>query len=174
MQGEIVRALYDYGDWATNRVLDAASGLTETQWLSPGGAGRGSIRDTLVHMIGTQKGWTAWWDGSLPAMEAYALSLDPNDFADAEALRREWASVSAVTRAFAAGLTDADLQRVYSTPMPNGMAFALPLWQMMVHVANHGTQHRSEAAAMLTEFDRSPGDLDALYFFDPIKPAPAR
>jgi uncharacterized damage-inducible protein DinB len=43
---------------------------------------------------------------------------------------------------------------------------------MMVHVANHGTQHRSEVAAMLTAFGRSPGDLDALYFFDPIKPAP--
>src|SRR5581483_4772302 len=123
MQAEIVRALYDYGEQATNRVLEAASGLTEAQWLAPGGAGRGSIRDTLVHLVSTQKGWSAWWDGSLPAMEAYALSLDPNDYPDADALRREWESVSEATRAFAAGLTDADLDRVYSTPLPNGMTF---------------------------------------------------
>jgi uncharacterized damage-inducible protein DinB len=173
MQAEIMSALYDYGEQATNTVLDAATGLTDVQWLAPGDAGRGSIRDTLVHLVSTQKGWSAWWDGSLPAMEAYALSLDPAEFPDAAALRREWAAVSAATRAFAAGLTDADLERVYSTPMPNGIVFALPLWQMMIHVANHGTQHRSEAAAMLTAFDHSPGDLDLLYFFNPIKPAPA-
>jgi hypothetical protein len=38
------------------------------------------------------------------------------------------------------------------------------LWQVMVHLVNHGTQHRSEAAALLTDFGHSPGDLDLVYF----------
>jgi uncharacterized damage-inducible protein DinB len=35
---------------------------------------------------------------------------------------------------------------------------------MLAHVVNHGTQHRSEVAALLTGIGRSPGDLDMFDF----------
>jgi uncharacterized damage-inducible protein DinB len=40
----------------------------------------------------------------------------------------------------------------------------VPFWQMLAHVVNHGTQHRAEAAALLTTVSRSPGDLDMIDF----------
>jgi uncharacterized damage-inducible protein DinB len=169
MSVEMLRALYSYNRWATERVLAAAERLTLQQWLAPGTAGRGSARDTLVHLVSTQRGWLAWWDGSLPPLEAYARTLNPGDFQDVGAVRAVWQGVERSTLAFLDGLTDEDAQRVYSMDLPNGPLFRLALWKMMAHVANHGTQHRSEVAAMLTSYGHSPGDLDMLGFFEPLR-----
>jgi uncharacterized damage-inducible protein DinB len=35
---------------------------------------------------------------------------------------------------------------------------------MLVHVVDHGTQHRAEAAALLTAEGRSPGELDLINY----------
>jgi uncharacterized damage-inducible protein DinB len=47
-----------------------------------------------------------------------------------------------------------------------GERWAYPLWQQMVHQVNHGTQHRSEVAMILTRCGYSPGWLDFLYYMD--------
>ena len=45
-----------------------------------------------------------------------------------------------------------------------GVPFENVLWHLLVHVVNHGTQFRGEAAVALTEYGQSPGDLDLLAF----------
>ena len=165
MQAEMLRSLYGYNRWATERVLEAAGGLTPEQLDAPGGAGRGSIRETLLHLVHTQRSWLVWWNGSLSAAEAYGLQLDADRYPDLTTLRAYWEEVEQDTRRFLDTLTDADAARVYTDTLPNGMQFSMALWKMMLHVANHGTQHRSEVAAMLTGFGHSPGELDALGYF---------
>src|SRR5262249_822592 len=111
--------------------------------------------------------WLAWWDGSLRPEEARRLRLKPDDYPDVTAIRAMWETVEQGTQGFLDGLSEAQLVREYTNAQPDGRVFRLTLWQMMLHVANHGTQPRSEVAAMLTGIGHSPGDLDALIYFRP-------
>ena len=45
---------------------------------------------------------------------------------------------------------------------------------MLAHLVNHGTQHRSEAALLLTQAGRSPGELDLIVYLEEVVPAAAR
>lgn len=165
MQAEMLRTMYDYNDWAMTRVFNAADELSQEQLDMAGTAGHGSILQTLLHLIDTQRGWLSWWDGSKSAAEAISSGVDPADYPDVASLRALWADVFAQTTTFTSALKDEDATRVYTTETPDGQTLTFILWQMMYHVANHGTLHRSEVAAMLTDFGHSPGNLDPLYYF---------
>jgi len=66
--------------------------------------------------------------------------------------------------AFVNNLMDEQLNKVVSYKTTQGIPNERILWQMMAHLVNHGTQHKTEAAAMLTGFGHSPGDIDMIYF----------
>lgn len=173
MFAAVLRKQYEYTCWATGHVLDTASALTSEQLLAPGGAGHGSIRDTLVHMMSAHRGWLSWWDGSLSAMEAYNRHMNPADYPDVVALKQAWGEIEQQTLAFVSGLRDEDPGRIYGFDLPNGQRWEMPLWGMMTHIVNHGTRHRSEVAVMLTSFGQSPGDLDLIYYLARPADAPA-
>jgi uncharacterized damage-inducible protein DinB len=96
---------------------------------------------------------------------------DPRECPDLAAVRARWDRIERDTQAFVAGLSDARLAQVVEYINTEGQRWAYPLWQQMIHQVNHATQHRSEAAVMLTQFGFSPGWLDFLLFID-VKGAP--
>ena len=69
-------------------------------------------------------------------------------------------------RDYLAGLTDDDLIGIVRYTTDTGLQRERVLWHCLLHVVNHGTQHRSEAAALLTEYGHSPGDLDFTMFLN--------
>lgn len=156
-----VHTLYGYSAWANGRILDTAARLTQEQLTRKIGASFDSIRDTIVHTMSGQWIWLARWQSLSPER-----MLDPAAFADIPAIRRRWEQIEAETQAFLAKLAEADLDRLIEYRNTEGEPWAYPLWQALVHQVNHATQHRSEAAAMLTQLGCSPGWLDFLVYID--------
>ena len=161
MLTDVIRSLYRYNEWANGRILDASARLTPAQLLEGGGASFDSIRDTLVHTMSAQWVYLERWQGRSPR-----AFFDAATFPDLDAVHARWDAIERDTRAFVAALTDADLARVVEYTNMQGERWAYPLWQQMIHQVNHATQHRSEAAVMLTKLGCSPGWLDLLYFVD--------
>ena len=163
MSTEYIRTLYQYSAWANGRILDTAAGLAPGQLTEGAGASYGSVRDTLVHTMSAQWIWLQRWKGVSPR-----AMLRAGDFPDLDAIRTHWAALERETRDFVEGLGEAQLARVISYTNTRGQEWAYPLWQMLIHQVNHATQHRSEAAMLLTQMGHSPGDLDLLVYMDGV------
>ena len=90
--------------------------------------------------------------------------LKPGDFPDFPSLRERWAEEETRLMSFVNGMSEERLDNTFDYTNTSGKPFTRILWHAMVHLVNHGTQHRSEAAAMLTDFGCSPGDIDLIFF----------
>ena len=153
-----VLTLYDYNDWANRRILDAAARVTQEQFIAPASYSYGSLRGTLVHTLNAELIWRSRWQGEPVTM------LREEDVPAVAALTERWRQEERRLRDYLAGLRDEDLDRPLSYMTSTGASYTQTLWPLLVHVVNHGTQHRSEAAVMLTDFGQSPGDIDFVVF----------
>jgi uncharacterized damage-inducible protein DinB len=156
---EYFKTLYDYNYWANAKILETAEQVSEAQFIEETSESHGSLRATLVHMLSAEWIWRSRWQGTSP-MENLREVVLPT----LEALRERWREEERQMRAFLATLGEEEVQRVVQYTNTRGQTYAAPLWQMMGHLVNHGTQHRSEAAVILSRLGQSPGDLDLLIF----------
>jgi uncharacterized damage-inducible protein DinB len=147
-----VRFLFAYDRWATRRVLAALDGLDPTVWERTHVVDERGLGGILVHHLGASQRWRIGLasrgaeEGPEPENEPLPSSAE---------LRARWDDEWVAVDAWLPTLTDDFVAYVFD---------GVPVWQMLVHVVNHGTQHRAEAAALLTAEGRSPGELDLINY----------
>jgi uncharacterized damage-inducible protein DinB len=160
---ELIKSYYAYNSWAAVRLLDALGKLTPEELAAPSCSGHGTIRDTLAHFMATQWGWFSWFDGSMPAGQAIALRI-PKDSIDTLAKARErWAEIDKQTTECVNGLSEEKLRDVWTWSIPSG-SDSLPLWRLLLHVANHGTHTRGQIVAAIRRLGHDAPNLDFLTF----------
>lgn len=150
MQVDEVRFLFAYDRWATRRVLAALDGLEPSVWARPRVVGERGLGGILVHQLGAAQRWRH-------AFQDTGKSPEPEDepLPTIEQLRDAWDAEWVAVDAWLPTVTEGFVGYVHD---------GVPVWQMLVHVVNHGTQHRAEAAALLTAEGRSPGELDLINY----------
>jgi uncharacterized damage-inducible protein DinB len=156
MRPHDLQLIYDYNYWANQRILQAAEKLRQEELTQELPMSWHSILETLGHVLSAEWVWRMrCQEGISPA----AL-LDTDQFSTLELLRARWDEEEAAMRGYLAGLADADLDQIVHYKNTKGTPFSRVRWQIMLHVVNHGTQHRAEAALYLTTLGHSPGAID--------------
>src|SRR5262245_33864461 len=158
-----IQALCEYNRWGNLRIRGTAARLTDEQFRASGTFPHGGLRGTLVHSLFAEQVWRLRWLGTPPEPR---YRLKPEEFPTLAALRARWAEEDARLMEFVAGLTDERLQSELEYTSTEGGRHRRVLWETVAHLVNHGTQHRSEAAALLTAFGHSPGDIDLVVYLD--------
>ena len=157
-----IQLIYDYNYWANNKILAMSALVTQEQFLTWVDFPYGGLRGTLVHILDAECGWRGLFE-----TQAFGDDLNVDDFPAFQPLEKRFREEEQAMRAYLNGLSDEDMENVhFKYKASNGEPRDRVLWHCLLHVVNHGTQHRSEAAAMLTSFGVSPGDLDFTVFLN--------
>lgn len=161
MNKKAMLVLYQYNAWSNAKILDAASHVTQEQFVAPVPFPHGSLRGTLVHALFGEWIWRKRWEG-IPQNPMWK----PEDFPTFESLRARWADEGPRLINFVANVTDGQLYTRFKYVSTEGFPHERALWEAMVHLVNHGTQHKTEAAAILTGMGYSPGDIDLIVYLN--------
>jgi uncharacterized damage-inducible protein DinB len=160
MTAEDIRNLFEYNSWANHRALESCAALSDEQFTRDLGSSFNSVRDTLAHNCDVEWLWLERFHG-----RSHSALPPPANYADLAALRARWDDVERDLTDFIASLTDADLARVYEFKTMSGAAQAQPGWQMLQHLANHGTYHRGQIATMLRQLGAKGQGTDMIIFY---------
>ena len=165
MNARDVLLIYDYNYWANKRILAASANVTQEQLDTSASFPYGGLRGTLLHILDAEWGWRALFQGIESASD-----LIETDFPTLAALKARWQQEETAMRAYINTLSDEDMESHLRYTTDSGVKRDRILWHCLLHVVNHGTQHRGEAAALLTDCGCSPGDLDFTVFLNEYQP----
>lgn len=87
--------------------------------------------------------------------------LDPAEFADRKTIRAYWDNVEQNLRDYLAKLQD---QMLFEKPFADGEDKDLVLWQVLLHVVNHGTDHRAQILRLLHDLGVKTTSQDYIFY----------
>ncbi|MSV36273.1 MAG: DUF664 domain-containing protein [Bryobacterales bacterium] len=159
ISADTLRTHLAYTTWATNRLLAAASELTPEELARDFGTADKCVVGTLAHVFAADRIWMSRVQGRPPVK-----FITPED-RDLAVLRRDWPVVLAEWKQWAAGLTDDSAPTVISFQDTKGNSYSSPLWQIVLHVVNHGTHHRGQVSGFLRALGKVPPPLDLIAYY---------
>jgi uncharacterized damage-inducible protein DinB len=145
---DILLPFLEYNHRANGHVLEKVKQLSVEQLHGATQMSHGNAFDLVRHMLDTEWSWRLFASGG--AGQKYLWEVE--DVPDIPAMERFWQAEHERLLEFARSLSDADLAREvdYGTAQ-GGPPHFMQLWQILIHVVNHGTHHRSELSRMLED-----------------------
>jgi len=149
MTGNFLVKLFEHNNWANNQIIKACSTLSDEQLdTEPQSATKGTIRETLTHLVNSQRGYL-----SLLTLTLEARHHAPPTFAGLqESAQISGEGLLALVQDESSNFPKARLQTTDG--------FFVEPWVVMLQVINHATEHREQIKSMLSSLGVTPPNID--------------
>lgn len=137
---ENVRAYIDYHIDTTRQVWDSIAQLSEAQFLQEDGYSQGSVRNLMVHLASVDR---RWLEGLKNHPDVGHLKAE--DYPDKASAHAIFEQVATDLAAYTASLSEDEL-------LQNPANIPNPRMIVLMHMVNHGTDHRATVLQMLNGF----------------------
>ena len=154
VSADVLRTHLDYTAWASGRLVDMAAGLSPEELARDFQTADHSIVGTLAHIFAADRIWLA----RVTQTPAGAFITDADH--SISVLKNDWPALYDRWRQWAASLTDQAADANVSYKDTKGNPYTQPLWQIILHVVNHGTHHRGQVSGFLRALGHTPPPLD--------------
>jgi uncharacterized damage-inducible protein DinB len=158
MNANAFRHFYGY-HFAENRNLwdTYITSLSHEQFVQTVGYSHGSIRNQIVHLMNVDDTWFSELRGvEIPD------SLDSANIDDREIIRAQWDTVEQKMRDYLDHLRD---DMLFTKPIAEPQEDKdLILWQVLLHVVNHGTDHRAQLLRSLNDLGVKTVSQDYIFY----------
>jgi uncharacterized damage-inducible protein DinB len=157
MNADDFRQLYQYHFTINHKIwTECVVPLTQEQFIKKADYSIGSVRNQVVHMLNIDDRWFSGLRG-----EEVPPFLDPELFLTREEVRQMWDSVEDKMLAYLENLHDDDLHK----PLPSDPTDdSMKIWQVLIHVVNHGTDHRAQLLSILNQLGVQTFPQDFVFF----------
>jgi uncharacterized damage-inducible protein DinB len=144
--------LFRHNVWANQLLFDTCEGLSGAQLDATVVGTFGSIRNTLLHVVGAQERYVA----ALAETGPVSVIRERDPFPSLAELRDGARTSGEALIELAA---QSQPGAIVTTTL-RGEGYTLPIWLLLVQAINHGTEHRAQIAAILTQQGLDPPAMD--------------
>ncbi|GCE28492.1 hypothetical protein KDA_39760 [Dictyobacter alpinus] len=150
---------FQYNLWANLRLLDACAELSDAQLDATMPGTFGSVRETLMHLFSSEEGYTYSFTKTRPTSPLKEVSTFVGF---AELRRRAEASGTMLIQA----VEQRDLSETFYL---DGGTYECQAYIVALQAINHGIDHRSQIATILSQQGIELPDLDAWGYNDSLR-----
>lgn len=157
VSAEVLHSHLAYTAWANNLLLQAATQIPPDHLTHDFQTADRTIIGTLAHTFAADRVWLQRVLG-----EPFTGFISEED-RRLDTLQREWPALLERWQKWAGGLTDTSALIHYNDL--KGNPYATKAWEIVLHVVNHGTHHRGQAAGFLRALGHTPPSLDLIRYY---------
>jgi uncharacterized damage-inducible protein DinB len=145
MKPSEIKTIFDYNFWAFERVWECVSRISDEQFVEEINYSAGSMRNIIVHMMSAAIRWLS----RLQSTET-PQHLAFEDYYSLSKIKAKWDELRKDFLDYTNSLNQEDLDKTVQWELPaRGLKSTDPRWEILLHLANHGTDHRAQILAIL-------------------------